>query len=167
MITEHNVRMARKHDSRLKTESPLNNFPSSSIGDQTLALAHLRSSPPSPAMTSGDHATCKSDCSPSEDHPDETLKRRKRHHHHRHHHGHRHRIKHDREKRAEEGSSPVEGFCPNLDEDKEEGEILDEEAVERRDNVRARRKDDSDVESGEIKDDDLEVGIASFLGYYS
>lgn len=95
-------------------------------------------------------------------------KRRKRHHHHRHHHGHRHRSKHDREKRAAEGSPPVEGSCPNLDEDKEEGEILDEEAVEWRDDVRGRRgKEDSDVESGEIKGDDLEVGSASFLGYHS
>lgn len=119
-------------------------------------------------MASGDHATGKTDRSPSDDHPDEASKRRKRHHHHRRRHGHRHRSKHDLEKRASEGSPPVQGSCPNLDEDKEEGEILDEEAVERRDDVRGGRgNDDSDVESGEIKGDDLEVGGVSVLGYDS
>ncbi|KAG9458455.1 hypothetical protein H6P81_002963 [Aristolochia fimbriata] len=75
--------------------------------------------------------------------------KRRKHHHHRHH-GHRHRSKHEHEKREEKNCSAAAKH--QVDDDKEEGEILEEE--EELNNVDLMRKTGSDAESGEIEPDE-------------
>ncbi|XP_058079319.1 uncharacterized protein LOC131227532 isoform X2 [Magnolia sinica] len=107
-----------------------------------------------------------------DDGADDTSKRRKhyhshRHHHH-HHHSHRHHHRHDHIKSGEENELPpltVDAIPseprPYGNDDKEEGEILDEEEEEQRGTGYDRdhrdllkEKPESDVESGEIKPDE-------------
>ncbi|XP_077236138.1 uncharacterized protein LOC143877796 [Tasmannia lanceolata] len=92
---------------------------------------------------------------------DEGSKRRKRHHSHHRSHSHRHRSTRDHEKLDGDGDLPLpivaSKFVSRPEDDKEEGEILEEEEVEE---DRSKRKLDSDVESGEIKPDETAEEIS-------
>ena len=99
--------------------------------------------------------------------PEESSKRRKHHHHHhRHHrhHRHRHHSEHDRERDEGENASPVaevDGASSAVpepgDDDREEGEILEEEEgggdINGEKGVGLEVDGGSDAESGEIKAD--------------
>ncbi|OVA05004.1 Protein kinase domain [Macleaya cordata] len=108
-----------------------------------------------------------------EDEVEEDSKRRKHSHRrsshrHHHHHHHRHRSsKHDHEKTKQEGEEDgdlapqnpplvIPSSNSRPDDDKEEGEILDEEDFGVADGKLAKKKSDSDVESGEIESDEAD-----------